>query len=919
MKFAFLISLCLSGLILTAQSPFQDSTFHDDGISVVSAGQGYEGCYTSAMQDDEKMVIAGFGSYETGSAFIAIIRLLPEGIADPSFGVDGIAIHYVNTDGFGSPALNGVVKVIIQPDGKILLIGTVENIAVAEYNYDLFIMRLMPDGSRDPSFGTDGFNMYGFYDDWGYFLRDYARSAALLPDGKIVIIGDTGPYSEDQAFIMRILPNGLIDGTFGTEGSYRININIDTWASDVAVLADSSIVMAGHFNTGQYIFFAKWNADGSYDSTFGVDGIHVDSTVALFNLKRMALTPSEEFILMGDKNSTVIINKYLSDGKPDTTFHFYELPHPTSNYYSESICLGPEGEIFFSYHSSGSIRDFMLGKLTPQGLPDGTFGGDGIGQYDIGQALDDCKSINLAGDKVVASGNAVFNYNNDIAAIRIFANGDLDDSYANEGKWHTDIGRSADYGHSIALTSENKIIMAGDGNYAIVARVDQNGHIDSTFHNDGITSFQPFGYYYSPTVTSVGILSNDRMVILSYDYDLLLTRLYPNGNVDPTFNGGSVRLLTGDEEYYYAYDIAVQEDDKVLFSGIYYSYSFFYDAATFLVGRLNENGTFDSTFAGDGLKYDVDLPEDNNIARAVTVMPDGRIVAGGYYLKDNGNQFLRIVRYMTDGTWDTTFAEGGVYGATVNGKQGRLLDLKIDSEDRVVAAGYQGAYENDIYQILVTRVTADGEIDLSFSDDGYFIYDTPYEASARSVAIDDSGRIVVSGYAYIDVANAAFFTLRLLGDGTPDTTFGIDGMLFIDLTPQDDISYSMVLQDDGKILLGGTASENVNADFALVRLLPNYVIPEPIDHDTTFGSFLVFPNPVHGAFTLQYQLLEAQSVSISLFDVAGRQVAQLLTNELQDAGEHQESLVLPEMLAGGSYYLQITCGDTAAMVQIVVI
>lgn len=902
---------------LQAQWSTVDSTFSDDGIAIISAGAGNDRCYTSAVQSDGKLIIVGNSIYESGGYFISISRLFPDGTPDPAFGTGGIAIQYVNGHGYGSPLMGSVEKVLIQPDEKIVLVGQVVNTAVDEFNYDYFIMRLMPDGSRDATFGTDGFSMYGYFDEWGYFQRDYARSAALLPDGKIVIVGDTGPYGLSYASIMRILPNGLVDPTFGTDGSYFINVSDDSYGRGIAVLGDGSMVMSGYFFDGQYVFFAKWNADGLMDETFGIAGIQIDSTIAGFNLKRMAITPDEKFILMGEKNSTVMINRYTSEGIADTTFAYFELPHSGTIYYAEDLFIDEENHTYFCYHASNP-KDYFLGKLTDVGGLDYSFNASGTAQFDLTTGISECQSVVMSGETLYASGYADFQNDYDIATIAVTTEGEIDNGFATDGVWRANVGRSADYGHAIALTPDNKILIAGNNGFVLVARVNETGVLDSTFGNNGVASHALYYGISYPTVTSVLSLPNGRIVVLAYDDDLVVSRLYPDGSLDPTFNGGYTNLTVGDEELYYTYDLAYQEDEKVLFSGIYYGYGFAYEEAVFLIGRLNEDGTFDSTFNGDGLNYDANFSESLNIARAIAVMPDDRIVAGGYYVNDNEKQYPRLVRYMPDGSRDNSFSGDGAFGATINGEEGRILDLKVDIENRIVGAGYVGAVENDTVQIMVMRVTADGELDTTFADGGYFIYDTPLEASARSIAVDDSNRIVVSGYAYIEIGNAAFFTLRLLSDGTPDPTFGINGMLFTDLTPEDDIAYSMQIQDDGKIILGGTSSENLNTNFALVRLLPENGFTEPIDSDTTYGSFLVFPNPIHGAFVLQYQLLDAQQVSIGLFDAAGNNVAQLMTNEARDAGDHQEALQLPETLARGYYFLRISCSDLVTMVQIVV-
>jgi uncharacterized delta-60 repeat protein len=152
------------------------------------------------------------------------------------------------------------------------------------------------------------------------------------------------------------------------------------------------------------------------------------------------------------------------------------------------------------------------------------------------------------------------------------------------------------------------------------------------------------------------------------------------------------------------------------------------------------------------------------------------------------------------------------------------------------------------------RVTQTGKVDTTFGNYGFLIYDTELSSQLSSVTFNTDSNILVSGHVYTSPANADFFTARITPNGQFDTTFGLNGIIITPLTEYDDIAYDLAIQSDGKIIVAGTASENLNADFAVVRYIPGYItIPAYIDEIQNDNQFIVFPNPISdNQFTLQY-------------------------------------------------------------------
>lgn len=196
-----------------------------------------------------------------------LYRFLPNGTLDAAFGSGGV----VNVDSQDMRFNDALV----QPDGKILLAG-VAGSAVGKT--DFCILRLLPDGSRDLGFGTDG----RFTLNQG--TQDIINNIALLPDGRIVGAGVTSDEGWTQA-VLRVLPDGTADTSFGGGGMelFRFPLSFPhesvSFLQRIRVLPDgrmllgSSMYISHVLGSGIGYALAIMTPDGDLDPTFGMDGI----------------------------------------------------------------------------------------------------------------------------------------------------------------------------------------------------------------------------------------------------------------------------------------------------------------------------------------------------------------------------------------------------------------------------------------------------------------------------------------------------------------------------------------------------------------------------------------------------------------------------------------------------------------------
>ena len=246
-----------------------DNTFNLNGKLVLSALGKQDFCRSIALQEDSKIVLAGFTV--TGNNYdqnrFAIARLNIDGSLDNTFSADGKQL----TDFNGAESF--ATSVVIQNDKKIVVAGRCflnnqNNFCLARYNID---------GSLDNSFSGDGIQINLFGPD-SYFVK----SMALQKDGKIVLAG----YSEIRSgaassfFIARYNINGDLDKTFNSSGFQTTSVgpNFD-FANSLAILNDGRIAVGG---TNDNFAIVLYKSDGSLDNTFGENGIKI-SGVALFD------------------------------------------------------------------------------------------------------------------------------------------------------------------------------------------------------------------------------------------------------------------------------------------------------------------------------------------------------------------------------------------------------------------------------------------------------------------------------------------------------------------------------------------------------------------------------------------------------------------------------------------------------------
>jgi uncharacterized delta-60 repeat protein len=334
-----------------------DSAFGVNGKLIIDLNNSYDVAYSVDIQVDQKILVAGGSDYN-----FAMVRYLPSGMIDRSFGVNGKVLTDYKT--------NGGRSAVLQPDGKIVFEIDVDR--TGDLEYDCALVRYNSNGKLDSSFGVNGFGDSTNFHLFGFGKQDIT----LQTDGKIVLAGSRPISWEDfTGALVRFNQDGRIDSSFGVNGLTIISAD---QATSVAIQADGKIIAGGFIDLRpSYADFAlaRYTTNGKPDSTFGLNGRVI------------------------------------------TNFDKYSLD------YARSIAIQADGKIIaagYTDYTWGLVSDFALARYTETGQLVSSFGINGKVVTDFANgASDEGYSVCLQADgKLIVAGVsnhdfAVARYNND--------------------------------------------------------------------------------------------------------------------------------------------------------------------------------------------------------------------------------------------------------------------------------------------------------------------------------------------------------------------------------------------------------------------------------------------------------------------------------------------------------------------------
>jgi uncharacterized delta-60 repeat protein len=301
-----------------------DTSFGSGGTAQALFGVGGE-----ALLPNGQILISGLVSLgsTTGNHPVGfgLARLNSDGSLDTSFGSQGEV-----TTSF-SPALQSqnasMAGLVVQPDGKIVVAGGNGGNVYIKQNltqigaFDL--ARYNANGSLDTTFGNQGTVVTSL----SQYFQVKAEALLLQPNGDLIAIGDTGVFNRPQNawLLARYNPNGSLDASFGSQGIVTTpfpsgtNLSGAVLYPNTGTANDGRIVVVGWNSSASGPALARYNPNGSLDTSFGAGGF-----VPLgVNASGVAFDASGRLVVSGTtgaNSSSQMALERLTDATPDPTF-----------------------------------------------------------------------------------------------------------------------------------------------------------------------------------------------------------------------------------------------------------------------------------------------------------------------------------------------------------------------------------------------------------------------------------------------------------------------------------------------------------------------------------------------------------------------------------------------------------------------
>jgi len=372
-------------------------------------------------------------------------------------------------------------------------------------------------GGLDPSFSGDGWvRTLEVRSPTDSYLPSGGEDVALQPDGKILVTGELiDPTSHWYFGVFRYTAGGSLDRSFAGGGFAEIDLGNAEFAHAVAIQRNGRVVVAGEADCRFAVCFAlvRFLPDGRLDRSFGANGV-VRTMFARYGASRaydVAVQPDGKIVAVGMRfrgtdaqdDELFAVARYRPDGKLDRTFSRDGLASVDFGYGdadASAVAVQRGGRIVVAgsgaRNANRTAADFAVARFRANGRLDRSFSGDGRATVDFGHRLADGVhglALGRDGRIVLAGSSGKRGAVPRIAVARLLANGRLDRSFAG-GKRLTRPGRYGGYARAVVQPPDGRIVVAGrvfdDGRFDTsawaLARYGRKGALDRSFGHGGL-------------------------------------------------------------------------------------------------------------------------------------------------------------------------------------------------------------------------------------------------------------------------------------------------------------------------------------------------------------------------------------------------------------------------------------------------
>jgi uncharacterized delta-60 repeat protein len=504
----------------------------------------------------------------------------------------------------------------------------------------------------------------------------------------------------------RMLSAGDLDTSFGT-GGFRVESPVSDTIAATARQSDGKILVASaeaNFKSlnQQYLALARYNPNGSLDTTFGGgDGILTDTSGTAGIPQAMTIQTDGKILVLGATPNGTRIARYTTAGALDPTFGKNGFADVNVAPGLRPQLLIANGKILALGSTEGpqADQDIFVARFNSNGTPDTTFSGDGFNTIDLGGLNTVIGAVPSADGSMLVIGNRSVSGSTGVAFARVTNGGALDQAYG--------IRVTPAVSGQFTTTQGNQVLVATvDKMY----RFNADASLDSTFGTNGSTSTG------ANSPDDIDVRPDGKIVLTDHPVDpnspttrtLLVADVYSSKGIFESTASASISGNIGNLAI-----TLIQPDNKMVVADNFDSGQ---GAASDAIVRFNANNSLDTTFSGDG-KIIADATR-NGRAPAVAIQADGKVlVAGGTYT-GTAQPDLILRRYNSNGTSDSTFA-GGAFVKNL-GSDDTATAMFIQPDGKIVVST----------MTRVLRLNSNGTLDTSFGG-GDGIADFGAKAMAR--------------------------------------------------------------------------------------------------------------------------------------------------------------------------------------------
>ncbi len=471
-----------------------------------------------------------------------------------------------------------------------------------------------------------------------------------------------------------------------------------------------------------------------------------------------------------------------------------------------------------------------------------------------------------------------------ILLIAVFTNlkaqtaGVLDPGYNGTGYVRIDFNGNTDVINDIAVQPDKKIVAAGVAFTAAwnvevkIIRLLPDGSLDPDFGTGGIVTYTPpvMGYFEAHAMAVT--LKDDGKIIVaggvlnsSAIFDVLLIQLDEHGNYDNNFgdNGVSVVSLTNANDM--AQDVIVNNEGKILIAGTADNQDF--NIAP-VVARFNDNGSLDALFGTNGFTTIAVEAIDNEFT-SICLQRDGKIVASGHYSNVDWTYETLIARFTPGGLLDSQFGFGGIVKGDINHSDDEFFGMQLTADNGIVAGGFTKK-SNNSFDMLIMKYDSTGTLVSDFGNNGVITFHhSAYNVIYDLILQPDEKILVAGSIGEFAPGNNDWALLRYEKNGTPDLTFGDNGLTLTEFFGEQDEAQSVVLDGNDKIYVGGKTLNSGSGirDFTVARYTNDLHTAVP---DSVLSGFRITRGSAQDSFIVTAQ---EPGSKLEIFDNAGRKIS----------------------------------------------